>query len=100
MGLELDGSLEIRGADGTAVCIRGTGAVVEIDVDGREAGFSTGLSRARRALPFVRLTAVALERAGVTATVRIGRRRVMTVGRNVAVNAGARVLRIPHARLG
>ncbi|GAC1420760.1 MAG: hypothetical protein NVSMB5_13450 [Candidatus Velthaea sp.] len=99
MALELDGVLQIRAADGTSIHVRGCGTYVEIEVEGGAAGFSTGLSRARRALPMVRLGAIALDRAGMTATLRVGTRRVMTLGRGVGPDAVARLLRIPHTRL-
>ena len=99
MTLELDGVLEIRVSDGTSIHVRGCGPYVEIEVDGRSAGFLSGLSRARKALPVVRLGAIALNRSGLTATLRIGKRRVMTLGRGVSPDAVARVLRIPHTRL-
>jgi|GEM_PF-1416145 len=99
MAIDLEGLLEIRGSDGTTVRIAGTGPSLEIAITGRASGVIDNLSRARRALPIVRLVAVALERAGLSATVRLGERRVLAIGRNVVADGAARVLRIPHARL-
>lgn len=99
MAIDLEGLLEIRGSDGTTVRIAGTGPSLEIAITGRASGVIDNLNRARRALPIVRLVAVALERAGLSATVRLGERRVLAIGRNVVADGAARVLRIPHARL-
>lgn len=99
MAIDLEGLLEIRGSDGTTVRIAGTGPSLEIAITGRASGVIDNLNRARRALPIVRLVAVALERAGLSATVRLGERRVLAIGRNVVADGAARVLRIPYARL-
>jgi len=99
MAIDLEGQLEIRGSDGTTVRIAGAGPSLEIAITGHAGGVIANLARARRALPIVRLIAVALERAGLSATVRLGERRVLAIGRNVATDGTARILRIPHARL-
>jgi len=99
MAIDLEGQLEIRSSEGTTVRIAGSGPSLEISITGHASGVIANLGRARLALPIVRIVAVALERAGLSATVRLGERRILAIGRNVVADGPARVLRIPHARL-
>jgi len=100
MGLGLDGGLEIRGSDGTVVRLRGAGAVVEIDIEERGGGgMFERFGQARRSLPIVRLIAATLNRLELSANVRVGKRRILSVGSDVQPDRLARILKLPHTRL-